>query len=169
MTTIVQCDCGRAIPETAVEALLASPASSLECSICKRKISYSKVAKVIASAPPPVLDPSEINRIITPTSLASIGAGGVLDESDLADFNAATQRVARLMADGREYDADDIKEAAGEPGSPASEGLRRMRDLRKIPRIAILVRKKSGTKRTFLYRLVRLKPGEEHPSTDEDV
>jgi hypothetical protein len=90
-----------------------------------------------------------------PRSLLAIGAEGVLTECDLVDLRAGTRRVAVLMGDGRWHTMDEIKAAAGEPGKPASEGLRRLRALREIPGVSIACVKQPGSKRTFIYRLVR--------------
>ena len=89
-----------------------------------------------------------------PTTLRSVGAQGVLTENDLIELRTGTLRVALLMLDGGWHGMSAIKAAAGEPGSgcPASEGLRRMRDLRKID--GILVEKKHKSGRTWLYRVV---------------
>jgi len=55
-----------------------------------------------------------------------------LYESDLEDFNDAVGRVWVLLRDGAWHYAVDIEEAAGSPGRPAREGLRRMRELRPL-------------------------------------
>ena len=55
-----------------------------------------------------------------------------LYEHDLEEFNEAVGRVWSLMQDGEWHAASEIEEAAGFPGSPAREGLRRMRELRPL-------------------------------------
>ncbi|MFH1300486.1 MAG: hypothetical protein ABIK07_05445 [Planctomycetota bacterium] len=87
-------------------------------------------------------------------TLKSVGADGVLTDADLIDLRAGTKRVAILMADGDWHTAAAIRLAAGKPGFPASEGLRRARDLRKITGIALERRSRTGT-RHFEYRIVR--------------
>jgi len=90
-----------------------------------------------------------------PKSLKAVGAHGILDDADLLDLRAGTKRVAALMSDGAWYSADEIREAAGKDGQPASEGLRRARDLRKIPGVILERRKKQGS-RLFEYRIKKL-------------
>jgi len=55
-----------------------------------------------------------------------------LSENDLEDFNDAVARVWVLLRDGEWHYANEIEEAAGSPGRPAREGLRRMRELRPL-------------------------------------
>ncbi len=47
-------------------------------------------------------------------------------------LSPSTQRVFDLMSDGYWHTPDEIRKAAGKAGYPASEGLRRMRSLRKF-------------------------------------
>jgi hypothetical protein len=60
----------------------------------------------------------------------ALGGEGILTEKDLRELNAAVQRVYALMVDHDWHTADEIRLAAGMDGIPASEGLRRMRELR---------------------------------------
>jgi len=76
-----------------------------------------------------------------------------LSETDIIELNEGAKRVADLMQDGRWHDAEDIRIAAGTDGEPASEGLRRARELRDIPGIDLERRSKGG--RLFEYRLTR--------------
>jgi len=54
----------------------------------------------------------------------------VLEPGELAGLNAAVRRVFALMRNGAWYNADEICNAAGVGDVSASEGLRRMRELR---------------------------------------
>lgn len=85
--------------------------------------------------------------------MKTLGAVGVLTEKDLRDLGAACIRVYLLMKNGGWHSADAIRLAAGKNGRPASEGLRRMRELRKFFGVE---RRRVGESRLFEYRLVRL-------------
>jgi hypothetical protein len=119
--------------------------------LCSRIISVGALRSILAAvdAAHIGLDPKAVP---VASSLAAIGAVGVLDADDLAELNAGTRRVASLMADGLWHDAEEIRVAAGEPGQPATEGLRRLRELRKLRGAALERRAVSGT-RNFVYRL----------------
>lgn len=84
-----------------------------------------------------------------------LGGDGILTATDLPDLHSGTGRVFRMMLDGRWYSAEQIELAAGENGVPAREGLRRMRDIRKIPGFDIERKRLDGT-RQWVYRLVRV-------------
>jgi hypothetical protein len=75
-----------------------------------------------------------------------------LTDEDLRELSAGVKRVYRLMRDGRWHRADDIRLAAGTGGIPASEGLRRMRELRKHG--YEIERQRLQYARTWVYRLV---------------
>lgn len=77
-----------------------------------------------------------------------------LEATDIPKLKAGALRVYNLMEDGEWHDANEIRMAAGQNGTPASEGLRRLRDLR--PRLDAIgkfvnVRRKSG--RLYEYRI----------------
>jgi hypothetical protein len=72
------------------------------------------------------MDPETLRKV------RALGGEGILNENDIAEFDDATQRVLALMADGCWHCAADIRLAAGKNGTPATEGLRRMRGLRKF-------------------------------------
>ena len=81
-----------------------------------------------------------------------------LTSDDLSDLRAGTARVARLMSDQQWHDAIEICRVAGENGIPASEGLRRLRDLYpRIRRHGFIKekRRKEGTQRLYEYRFIR--------------
>jgi hypothetical protein len=82
-------------------------------------------------------------------TLDELGGHGILTEDDLPSLSAATVRIYQLMSSGAWYTANDIEYAAGQ-----REGLRRMRDLRKIEGITI-ERKRARGNRAFSYRMVR--------------
>lgn len=86
--------------------------------------------------------------------LKLIGALGILDESDLPRLIASEARVLDLMRDGRWHTPDEIRLAAGRNGRPASEGLRRMRNLKKQG--FIIDKKRVDDSMTFVYRLSSL-------------
>ena len=82
----------------------------------------------------------------------SLGGEDILTSKDLSDLKAGTARVANLMKDGGWYTPDQIREAAGKNGAPATEGLRRLRELRCIEGVAIHKRRRSDT-RCWEYRI----------------
>ncbi len=73
----------------------------------------------------------------------------MLTQRDLEELRGGQDRVYRLMRDGGWYPADAIRQVAGN-GSAASEGLRRLRELRKWFEIE---KRRSGG-RSWEYRLV---------------
>lgn len=83
-------------------------------------------------------------------SLKEIGAVGILEPHELQELGAGVQRVFNLMRTGAWYNAVEICAVAGMGGIPASEGLRRMRELR--PHFDIERRRIHGS-RMFEYRL----------------
>jgi hypothetical protein len=94
------------------------------------------------------LDFNATNRI------NDLGGHGILTPVDLEDLSESTQRVFNLMRDGKWHSADKICLAAGHNGIPASEGLRRMRELRALYEID---RRKVSDGRLFEYRIVGTK------------
>jgi hypothetical protein len=98
----------------------------------------------------PVVAPDEVEA----PSLASIGAVGILEPGEIADLTAGGRRVALLMGDGEWHTAQAIRVAAGRGGVEASEGLRRMRELRRIPGVEV-ERRRSSESRMFEYRATR--------------
>jgi hypothetical protein len=82
--------------------------------------------------------------------IRALGGSGILCDEDIKEFSAATLRVKALMVDGKWHTADEIKLAAGSDGFPASEGLRRMRELRREFNIE---RRRASDKRNFEYRI----------------
>lgn len=86
------------------------------------------------------------------------GATGLLESVDAERLTAAARRVLKLMADGQSHDADEIRLVAGNGEKPASEGLRRLRDLRPILALKglIVTKQRQGTGRLFVYRIEKL-------------
>ena len=79
-------------------------------------------------------------------------ASPTLADSELKSMKAGVRRVYNLMRGGSWHYAADIRLAAGSDGFPASEGLRRMRELRQFG-IEIERERIEGT-RHWRYRLV---------------
>jgi hypothetical protein len=82
--------------------------------------------------------------------LIYLGPG--LSQQDMLDFSEGKRRVYALMVDGAWHTASQIREAAGKNGLPASEGLRRMRELRRWYKVEKM---RVGESREYLYRLVQ--------------
>lgn len=72
--------------------------------------------------------------------------------NDLAQLKKGTLRVLKFMSDGLWHNAAAIREAAGDCHMPASEGLRRMRELR--PKGIYVDKRRIGKSRLWDYRLV---------------
>lgn len=87
--------------------------------------------------------------------IRALGGVGILEAHDLTQLSAATRRVYHLMSDGRWYTRHQICLAAGRGNMPASEGLRRMRELRLLFEVE---RRRSDERRDFQYRLKEKAP-----------
>ena len=89
------------------------------------------------------------------------GARGIIEPSEVPDLTQASGRVLALLNDGEWRTADAIRAAAGRFGAPASEGLRRMRDLRPLlEKVGLeIVKRRCSDSRLFEYRIQRV--GEE--------
>lgn len=99
--------------------------------------------------------------------LRSIGGEGILSREDIASLKSGVRRVYELMKDGRWYRSDQIMKAAGVDGIPASEGLRRMRELRKYGFRIRKIRPNQG--RVFYYQISNpLLPGLEWSEKNAD-
>jgi hypothetical protein len=109
-----------------------------------------------------VIQPGDVQ----PTSAQALGGLGLLTPSDMAQLTAGTLRVAMLMSDGLWHSAEEIRYAAGQHDVPASEGLRRLRELRDIPGVAIQVRR-PGASRHFRYRVLIRRPVTAQPQPEE--
>tara|TARA_Y100000310_G_C20484478_1_gene716232 strand:- start:102 stop:491 length:390 start_codon:yes stop_codon:yes gene_type:complete len=94
---------------------------------------------------------------------ARLGGVGILTDQDLADLKGGVRRVFDLMSDGEWYDRNAICLAAGTDGIPASEGMRRMRELRQWFEVE---RRNLGGRR-WVYRLVIPKEMEQMPFLDD--
>lgn len=92
---------------------------------------------------PPSVDPVRHRK--------ALGGDGILTREDLAEFNRATLRVLSIMRDGEWHSSQEIRLAAGNWEREASEGLRRMRELRPMG-WTVEKRRVRGTGK-FEYRL----------------
>lgn len=93
----------------------------------------------------------------------------MLTPQDKRDLNAGEKRVCDLMTDGKWHGADEIRIAAGTDGMPASEGLRRLRALRKDFDIE---KRRVNDSRFYEYRLVIPEPKpqpDQQPKLFEDA
>ncbi len=79
----------------------------------------------------------------------ALGGRGILSDKDIAELSEGTRRVWRLMKNHGWCTADQIRWAAGNGYRPASEGLRRMRELRAY----VTIERKSLGNRLFAYRV----------------
>ncbi len=86
-----------------------------------------------------------------PLFAASLGAVQTLNDSDLESLKSGVRRVYDLMNRGGWHEAQAIRLAAGEHGIPASEGLRRMRELRNFG--FEIERERVEGSRSWRYRL----------------
>jgi hypothetical protein len=82
------------------------------------------------------------------------GAVPTLRPSDMPALEAGSLRALALLRDFQWHAADEIRATAGHPGCPASEGLRRMRELRKVYEVE---KRRVHDTRLWEYRLVGLK------------
>lgn len=83
--------------------------------------------------------------------IRALGGEGILNEKDVAELNEAEQSVLMLMSDGQWHEPSEIKFAAGMFKREASEGLRRLRSLRKF--FDVEKQRASIGHRHFHYRL----------------
>ena len=79
--------------------------------------------------------------------IKKLGGTGILRRQDVQDLKNQRSRVLWLMLDGDWHSGQEIVRVAG-----GTEGLRRLRELREIPNIAI-ERKRMNERREYLYRL----------------
>jgi len=92
-----------------------------------------------------------LNDLPTPTA-ELLGGRGILTPRDLDELRAGTRCVAELMLDEQWHGPDAICCAAGMKGTPAREGLRRLRELRKLPGV-LIEKKRVSEGRQWVYRL----------------
>jgi len=102
---------------------------------------------------PPLVDTEHHPMPNFVTERKRLGGHGILSDDDIAELKAGTRRVYDLMCDGEWHNANDIRMAAGKDGVPASEGTRRLRELRTITGLCIERRKVDGVSRLFEYRI----------------
>jgi hypothetical protein len=86
----------------------------------------------------------------------ALGGESTLTDKDIAELGAGTLQVYRLMCDGQWHSPEAICRVAGHPGHPATEGLRRMRVLR---RWYIVEKRRVAEGRLWHYRLCDLTTG----------
>jgi len=79
-----------------------------------------------------------------------------LNREDYRDFSAAQQRVLELLSDGKWHSRESITLVAGTRGIPASEGTKRLRELRPrmLKRGYAIPCRRLGTTRASEYRLM---------------
>jgi hypothetical protein len=83
----------------------------------------------------------------------SLGGCETLTTKDIDDLRAGTRRVSALMSDMDWHSPEEIRWAAGSKGQPATEGLRRLRELRAVIGVEVEKRRRPGT-RFWEYRIV---------------
>ena len=90
--------------------------------------------------------------------LAKHGAAGLLNQYEVISMKRAAARVLALVADNAWHSADEVRLAAGMDGVPASEGLRRLRDLRKViaPYGLEIEKQRFNHSRMYYYRLHKI-------------
>lgn len=84
------------------------------------------------------------------------GGEGILNDQDVPALTAASLRVLDIVRDLNWHSADEIRTVAGN-GTPASEGLRRWRDLKPYLAACGFTTEKRRIKgsRLFEYRIVQ--------------
>ena len=95
--------------------------------------------------------------------LAAHGAGGLLSQHEVVSMKRASARILALIADKEWHSANAVRMAAGRNGIPASEGLRRLRDLRKVvgPYGLEIEKQRFNDSRMYYYRLRKIVPAED--------
>lgn len=83
-------------------------------------------------------------------TIDGLGGAGILTDSDLVALSGGVHRVYKLMQDGAWHTREEIELAAGMNGKPAAEGMRRMRELRRLFEIDV---ERAAEGRLFRYRL----------------
>ncbi len=81
-----------------------------------------------------------------------LGGFGWLTEADIKELGGGKLRVLLLMSDGRARNRREICLAAGTNGVPASEGLRRLRELREF--LDVDEWRPSNDRRESLYQVL---------------
>lgn len=100
--------------------------------------------------------------------IVSLGGEGILSREQAMATNAAVLEVLALMIDGRWYSPSEIRRAAGFGFVEASEGLRRMRELRHV---GWDVEKWQQTEGIWFYRIVKQQPKvvDDRPTTQGEL
>ena len=85
--------------------------------------------------------------------IKALGGIGILTKADIHDLNTQKMRVLWLMMDGCWHQAGEVINVSG-----GREGLRRLRELREIPNVAIERKAHpsaaSSSRRDFMYKLI---------------
>ena len=81
------------------------------------------------------------------------GGEGSITLDEVPELKSGVERVHHLMKDGEWHTAEEVRIAAGTDGVPASEGLRRLRDLRSRYGLSVEKRRLKDS-RFFEYRVV---------------
>jgi len=85
------------------------------------------------------------------SEISRLGGDGILVQADLEDLNKAMRSIFDLMKDEEWHTRHEIMQA----GFYQAESLRRMRQLRALPEVLLIERRKDGDrKRAFQYRLI---------------
>lgn len=87
--------------------------------------------------------------------IRSHGAFGIVNNNEVPRLAQSATEILKLLSDMQWHTAEEIRLVAGKDGIPASEGLRRMRDLRPILQVHGLriVKKRHEGSRLFAYRI----------------
>jgi len=87
--------------------------------------------------------------------LAAHQAEGILNCREVKDMKRASARIFNLLSNLEWHSAESIRTVAGKNGIPASEGLRRLRDLRKpLQQFGITIKKaRFINSRNYFYKL----------------
>lgn len=75
----------------------------------------------------------------------------ILSKEKMAELSVGSSRVYALMKDGKYHYPDEIRCAASSGGMPALEGMRRLRELRRVPGLMVIKKHMGG--RVWAYRL----------------
>lgn len=86
---------------------------------------------------------------MTQRDIARLGGVSILTLGDIPELKQGVRQVFHLMQDGDWHDGEEIRGAAGQGVSEATEGLRRMRELRQWFKVE---RRHAGGRR-WEYRL----------------
>ena len=97
-------------------------------------------------------------------------SGFRLTREDFHSFRAAQYRVLLLLSDGEWHDRREVQQVAGTNGFPASEGTKRLRELRPrmLERGYVIPCRRVGPGRETEYRLMTQVEYETYRALDDD-